>query len=501
VEPAAAVQTGQTVASVDLGSNSFHMLVARVVGDEIHVVDRMRSRVGLAEGLGDDKHLTSDVRTRALEALSIFGQRLLHMPSGSVRAVGTNTLRQAKNGREFLDEAEAVLGHPIEVISGREEARLVYLGVAHSVEDDGRRRLVVDIGGGSTELIIGEHFEPLEADSLYMGCVTFSRFFPRGRITTRNMDEAIVAAMLELTPIERRYEALGWSQVVGSSGTVTSIEAILRANGWSQHGITEKGLKRLRKALVAAGSVDAIDLAGMPADRAPVLPAGVAILSALFSRLSIERMQASQGALKEGLVYDLLGRIRKEDVRDQTIRAYSERYHVDQEQARRVAVTAQQLLEQVAAGWDLPMPDAERLLEWAARLHEVGKAISYSGYHKHGGYIVAHSEMPGFSRSDQTVLAALVAGHRGKIRPSRFEDLPVERAERALRLGFILRIAVLLNRSRTRRAVPKLRFRARKRAIHLGFPQEWLDDNPLTRTDLENESRRLQKAGYVLAIE
>jgi len=501
VEPSPATEIGKTVASVDLGSNSFHMLVARVVGDEIHVVDRLRTRVGLAEGLDADNNLEGDARRRALDALGIFGQRLLHMPSGSVRAVGTNTLRQAKNSREFLDEAEAVLGHPIEVISGREEARLVYLGVAHSVEDDGRRRLVVDIGGGSTEVIIGEVFEPLEADSLYMGCVTFSRFFPKGKITAKNMEEAILAASLELIPIERRYTSLGWSQVVGSSGTITSAESILRANGWSQNGITEKGVKRLRKALVAAGHIDNLDLPGMPEGRAPVLPGGVAILSALFSRLPIERMHASAGALREGLVYDLLGRIRHEDVRDQTIRAYSERYHVDQDQARRVAVTADQLLEQVASGWDLPNPYAQRLLGWAARLHEVGKAISYSGYHKHGGYIVAHSDMPGFSKSDQAVLAALVAGHRGRLRPSRFADLPVERAERAVRLSLMLRIAVLLNRSRTRRAVPMLRLRARKKAMNLGFPPGWLDDNPLTRTDLDNESASLSRVGYTLSIE
>jgi exopolyphosphatase/guanosine-5'-triphosphate,3'-diphosphate pyrophosphatase len=477
------------------------MLVARVVGDEVHIVDRMRTRVGLAEGLDVHKQLTGAVRSRAIDALGIFGQRLSHMPKISVRAVGTNTLRQAKNSREFLDEAEAVLGHTIEVISGREEARLVYLGVAHSVDDDGRRRLVVDIGGGSTEVIIGEVFEVLEADSLYMGCITFNRFFPGGKVTKASMEEAIVAASLELIPIERRYENLGWSQVVGSSGTITSVESILRANGWGQNGITEKGLRRLRKALVAAGHVQQIDLAGMPADRAPVLPAGVAILSALFSRLSIDRMHASQGALREGLVYDLLGRIRHEDVRDQTIRAYSERYHVDQDQARAVAVTAKHLLEQVATGWDLAMPDAARLLDWAARLHEVGKAISYSGYHKHGGYIVAHSDMPGFSRSDQAILAALVAGHRGRIRSWRFSDLPVERAERAVRLSVILRISVLLNRSRTRRAVPMLRLRARKKTMQLGFPASWLDENPLTRTDLENEARQLDKIGYGLSIE
>ncbi len=491
-----------TVASVDLGSNSFHMLVARVVDGEVHVVDRMRERVALAEGLDDEKHLTGGARTRALDALGMFGQRLHHMPPGSVRAVGTNTLRQAKNAREFLDEAEAVLGHPIEIISGREEARLVYLGVAQSLHDDGRRRLVVDIGGGSTELIIGEGFEPLEADSLYMGCVTFERFFPKGKITQKGFDDAELAAALEVQPIERRYTSLGWARVVGSSGTVTSVDAILRENGWANgDGITDKGLRRLKKALVAAGHVEALDLVGMPADRAVVLAPGVAILIALFERLRLDSMRAASGALREGLVYDLLGRIRHEDVRDRTIRAYSERYHVDEEQARRVEATAQQMLEQVVDSWDLPQPDAGQLLGWAARLYEIGKAISYTGYHKHGAYIVTHSDMPGFSRSDQEVLAALIAGHRGRLRPARFERLPLERTERAFRLSLILRLAVLLGRSRTRRAVPMLRFRARKKTLSLAFPHGWLEENPLSRTDLDQESQALSRAGYTLLVE
>jgi len=493
---------GATVATVDLGSNSFHMLVARVVDQEIHVVDRMRVRTGLAEGLDENKRLTREVQDRALDALVIFRQRLLHMPTASVRAVGTNTLRQAKNAPEFLAEAIEALGHPIEVISGREEARLIYLGVAHGLEEaDERRRLVIDIGGGSTEAIIGEGFEPLETDSLYMGCVTFARFFPKGRITARAFEEAEIAAALELTPIERRYQALGWSQVVGSSGTVAAIASILRANGWSQDGVTDKGLRRLKKALLAAGDVTRIDLAGVAPERAPLLPGGVAILRAVFQRLGLERMDVAGGALREGLVYDLLGRIRQEDVRDRTIRAYSERYHVDQDQARFVAVTAHQLLEQVVGGWVPHGPDVARLLGWAARLHEVGKAISYSGYHKHGGYIVANSDMPGFSRRDQQVLAALVASQRGRIRPTRFASLPVDRGHRMIRLGLILRLAVLLNRARSRRAVPMVRFKARKKTLSLVFPAGWLDETPLTRADLENEGARLRQVGYTLTVE
>jgi exopolyphosphatase/guanosine-5'-triphosphate,3'-diphosphate pyrophosphatase len=236
----------------------------------------------------------------------------------------------------------------------------------------------------------------------------------------------------------------------------------------------------------------------MPPDRARVLPGGVAILSAIFDRLGIERMSASTGALREGLVYDLLGRIRHEDVRDRTIRSYSERYHVDDEQARRVESTAQHLLEQVASSWDLAGPEPVRLLGWAARLHEIGKAISYNGYHKHSAYIVAHSEMPGFSKSDQEMLAALVMSHRGSVRPSRFESLPLEREESAVRLALLLRLAVLLNRGRSRRAVPMLRVRAKKRTLLVSFPPGWLDENPLTRADFEQEAAAFDEIDYEL---
>jgi exopolyphosphatase/guanosine-5'-triphosphate,3'-diphosphate pyrophosphatase len=490
-----------TVAAVDLGSNSFHMVVARVVDDEVYIVDRLRERVALAAGLDADKRIDKDARERALAALSLFGQRLAHMPPGSVRAVGTNTLRQARNPRAFLTRAEEALGHRIEIISGREEARLIYVGVAHTQEELDGRRLVVDIGGGSTECIIGERFEASEADSLYMGCVTFSeRFFPKNEIRQKHVDAAQLAASLELQSIEERYKSVGWTRAVGSSGTILSVESILHANEWSNRGITAKGLRRLRKALVAAGSTADLALLGMPPDRADVLPGGVAILSAVFERLGIERMFTSTGALREGLVYDLLGRIRHEDTRDKTIRTFSERYAVDRLQAERVERTALGLLDGVKSQWDLEGEDARQMLSWAARLHEIGKAISFSGHHKHGAYIVAESEMAGFSREDQQVLAALILAHRRKLRPSRFDALPVEGSQRATRLAILLRLAVLLNRARATRSVPEILVEAKKRSLHLAFPPGWLDGNPLTRADLENEAAALESSGTRITL-
>ncbi|MEM9188197.1 MAG: exopolyphosphatase [Myxococcota bacterium] len=490
----------ETIAAVDLGSNSFHMVVARVVDGQVHIVDRLRERVALASGLDERKQLSAEAQQRALDALHLFGQRVARMEPGTVRAVGTNTLRQMKKSRRFLRDAEGALGFPIEVISGREEARLIYLGVAHSTEDRTTRRLVIDIGGGSTECIIGEGFEPLEADSLYMGCVTFSRFFPRGQIKPRFMEDAMTAAALELRPMERRYKTLGWQGALGSSGTITAVQSIALAEGFSNRGITPKALKRLRKAMYTAGSADALDFDGMAPDRAAVLAPGVAILSAVFERLGIERMSATSGALREGLLFDLLGRFREKDVREETIRSFSARFHVDQEQGRRVEATALRFLEAAREPWDLGLPVARQTLGWAARLHEIGKAISYSSYHKHGEYLVRHSDMPGFSREDQRILAALILSHRRKLRLDAFDSLPVEKPERVVRLAILLRLAVLLNRNRDRRAVPTFRFSARKKQVELRFPDGWLEDNRLAVADLQAEAELLQPAGYRLEV-
>lgn len=491
----------QRLAGIDLGSNSFHMVVARVLQGQLHVVDRMRDRVQLAAGLDGHRELTPAAQQQALTCLERFGERVRDFPAGTVRAVGTNTLRVAKNARPFLERAETALGHPIEIISGREEARLVYLGVAHDLSDDAGRRLVVDIGGGSTECIVGERFEALQTDSLYMGCVSYSqRFFGNGKIRREDFRQAEIAALLELQSIERRYRSIGWDQAIGSSGTVVAVNQVLLENGWSDDGITFKGLRRLRKALVAAGSIDQLRLPGLPADRAAVFPGGVAILLAIFESFGLERMVAATGALREGLLYDLLGRIRHEDVRDRTIRNFSQRYHVDVEQAGRVERTALNLLEQVATEWELAGPLARQFLSWASRLHEIGLSLAHTGYHKHSAYLIEHADMPGFSREDQLMLALLVKNHRRKFSREDFRRLPNHLIKAAQRLCVLLRLAVSLNRSRTPTRLPRIHLWARGGTLQLSFPDGWFDEHPLTRADLEEESKRLASSGFVLDL-
>jgi exopolyphosphatase / guanosine-5'-triphosphate,3'-diphosphate pyrophosphatase len=491
----------RSVAAVDLGSNSFHMVVAQVKEGHVHVVDRLKERVSLAAGLDDDGNLTLAAQRRAMACLARFAQRLRDMPPKNVRAVGTSALRQAKNAGDFLRRAERQLGHAIEVVPGREEARLIYLGVAHSRQDDVGQRLVVDIGGGSTECIIGRGFEPLVTDSLHMGCVEWSlRYFKGGRITKKGMQKARIAARLEVRTIRNRYRRLGWQASIGSSGTILAVEQILVANGWTTQGITRKGLARLRKAMIQAGRADRLELAGMEADRADVLPGGVAILSAIVDGLAIERMATSTGALREGVLFDLLGRFLHEDVRERTIRRFARRYGADPAQAARVERTAAKLLKQVAAAWDLGDDDASRLLAWAARVHEVGLAVAYSGHHRHGAYLVANSDMPGFSRDDQQTLAALILGHRRKLISEMLYALPGPFAERAGRLCVLLRLAVLLHRSRTERRPPSFVVTAAKNRLSVRFLDGWLTRHPLTRADLDEERSFLADAGFELDV-
>jgi exopolyphosphatase / guanosine-5'-triphosphate,3'-diphosphate pyrophosphatase len=490
------------VAAVDLGSNSFHMVVARVVGGQPHVVDRLRERVVLAAGLDGDKRLTPEAQALALETLRRFGQRVDDLPRGSVRAVGTNALRQARNARAFLQRARRVLGHPIEVISGREEARLIYAGVARGLPDAPGRRLVVDVGGGSTECILGERLRPLLLDSLYMGCVTWSRrFFSRGELTERAMEKAVHAAQREVQSLEHGYRRLGWQRCVGSSGTILAIVSILRAHGWDHHGaVTPHGLKKLRKAVVAARRVERLALPGLQPDRADVLPGGLAILSGVFEELEIESMTTSAGSLREGLLHDLLGRIRHDDPRERSIRQLAARWQLDTDQAARVERAALACLRQVADDWDLDGDEPRQLLQWAARLHEIGLTISYSGYHKHGAYLLQHADLPGFSREEQQVLAALVGAQRRKLAVDAFLTLPDARVEDTMALAMLLRLAVLLNRPRSGTPLPPLRLRARATGLDIRFPRGWLARHPLTREDLEEEAQLLRPAGLRLEV-
>lgn len=493
-----ATRVPQIVAAVDLGSNSFHMIVARVLNGQLHVLDRLQEMVRLAAGLNEQNRLDKASRKRALECLSRFGERLRSMPPGAVRAVGTNTLRRARNSGKFITQATRALGHPIQIISGQEEARLIYQGVARNLPDNGEQRLVLDIGGGSTEIIIGRQLETLLTESLYIGCVGLSsRYFSRGRISPRAWRRAEIAAQLELQPVAAQFRAHAWQTAYGSSGTVRAVGTILQARHWSETGITLESLYRLREALLAAGHVRQLKDFGISPERSIVLPGGVAILIAAFEALKIERLQVSDGALREGLLYDLLGRFRKEDVRARTIAGLSARYQVDRAQAERVTQTARYCFTQLAEAWALN-EEAGQALEWAARLHEIGLAIAHSKYHRHGAYLVQHSDLPGFSWQEQQLLATLIRVHRRRFTPGIFEDLPKAQLRTGRRLAVLLRLGVLLHRGRTDTELPLFQLQAAKNSLSVKFPRAWLARHPLTREDLRQESVFLKAAGMRL---
>jgi exopolyphosphatase/guanosine-5'-triphosphate,3'-diphosphate pyrophosphatase len=489
----------ELIAAVDLGSNSFHMKVARVVNGQLAVIDRMRDPVRLAAGLNARGKLRNKASRKALATLEMFGQRLRGIASDNVRAVGTSTLRRARNGDEFLADAQAALGHPIEIISGREEARLIYLGVAHDTAQDTGRRLVVDIGGGSTELIIGRQFDAVRTESLRMGCVGISReFFPDGGIDARRMRQAELAAGQELEGVEESYRRMGWDSAIGASGTVRNVWQVLCSQKWSRDDITAKGMQKLRDALVRAGHAERLDLRGLQPQRAPVFAGGVAILAAVFDALGIESMRISDGALREGLLYDLLGRLGHHDIREATIENLCSRYRAEEGQGRRVADSAGLLLDRVTHSWSLDEQRDGHLLQWAAKLHEIGLDIAHSGYHRHGAYVLRNADLPGFSRQEQAEIAALVHVHRRKFDLRQFDDVPRHHRSRLLLLAVLLRIAVVLHRGRQDVDLQNVRVDASEGRLRLGFPDTWLSEHPLTEADLAREKAYLKSSGVEL---
>ncbi len=490
------------IAAVDLGSNSFHLIVARTTSGEPAVVDRLREMVQLASGLDDSLNLSDEAQERALECLGRFGERVRSVPASAIRVVGTNTLRTAHNAAEFLVRAEEALGHSIETISGIEEARLIYLGVAHGMAESDARRLVLDIGGGSTELIVGTSFQPVYMESLYMGCVSMSREgFRKGVITSGRWKRAELRALQELETVRSRFRHLGWEQAVGASGTIRTVRDVVEALGWSKKGITPKALKRLRDEMLEAGHFDNLDLPGLSPNRRSVFVGGVVILAAAFDALGIESMQYSEGSLREGLLYDLLGRIRQEDVRGRTVSALGDRYHVDWKQAARVESTALGLLAQVADDWHLTSVDRRLLLSWAAQLHEIGLDIAHAQYHRHGEYIIGASDLFGFSREEQNLLATLVRAHRRKLPVSAITALPRQRGRAIERLAILLRLAVVLHRSRGPEPTPEVELTATKKSVKLRFPEGWLEIHPLTHADLQSEGEHLAAIGYDMEVE
>lgn len=489
------------LAAVDLGSNSFRLSIGRVVqldgAAQIYPIDRLKEHVRLAAGLGTGNVLDETATQRAVSALKRFSERIEGFHPNRVRAVATNTLRIASNARELLPRLEEALGFPIEIISGQEEARLIFTGITHELPPSPYRRLMIDIGGGSTEVIIGQEFRPLHMSSLFMGCVSYSRrFFPEGRITEASMQQAIMAARREIETIARPYKRTGWQEAYGSSGTAKGLVAVLAETGMSPKGITRDGLEKLKTKLVRDGRVDMDTLPGLKADRAVVLAGGLAIMLAAFLELKIKVMQPGDGALRMGVLYDLLGRDSKHDKRDETVKQFMRRYHIDGQQAQRVERIAMALMEQLGLPEDGETEELTRIVRWVAKLHEVGISISHANYDKHTAYVLGNADMPGFSTHDQMRLSAFALGHQGKLPKHMPEDT------RSSRLAlFCLRLAVLLCRRREDLAELPLTLRVEGSRIAIRASEQWLTSRPLTAYSLEGERIEWKKAGFTVAVE
>jgi exopolyphosphatase/guanosine-5'-triphosphate,3'-diphosphate pyrophosphatase len=491
--------SNETYAAVDLGSNSFHMVVANVVDGRALIVDRIKEMVRLAGGLDQDRRITDEVSDVALQCLEKFGQRIKTIPASNIRAVGTNTLRQARNGMAFLNKANDALGHNIEIISGREEARLIYTGVANTIFNDTNNRLVIDIGGGSTELIIGKGFDAALTESLFMGCVSISnRYFSDGNITAKKLRKARIAALQELENIQEPYRHYGWDEVIGTSGTIRAIHDVVIGQGWSDSTITAESLSKLREELIAIGNIDNIEFEALSSSRIPVFVGGVVVLSAVFEALDIESMSFSEGALREGLLYDQIGRQHDIDIRDKTVNRLMGRYSVDVEHAERVEKITKHIFKSVKSEWKLDKHEDLKMILWAARLHEAGLAIAHNQYHKHGAYLLSNSDMPGFSRQEQSLLSVLVRLHRRKIALDIIKEETDEVKSKLIKLVIILRLAIVLNRSRNTVKTPCIDIRTQNKEIELEFQEGWLNDHPLTEADLETEANYLTTTKYTL---
>lgn len=481
--------------ALDLGSNSFHLIIAQASQGRIQVLDKHKEMVRLAAGLDENNQLSEAAQQRALECLARFAQRLRPLDTENVRVVGTNTLRRAES-KAFLKRAEATLGHKIDIIAGREEARLIYLGVCHDLGAIDERRLIVDIGGGSTELVVGQRFQPEVLESLFMGCVSMTeKHFAGGKISNRAFEKAVDFALVELEPVTQNFLNKGWQTVIGTSGTIGAVqEVISRLTGATS--ITRSGLHDLRKALCKFDNIQDIVLDGLHDDRKPVFIGGVAVLVAVFEALKISSMQTCGSALREGLIFDLIGRQHQDDARDHTVQHVMQRFNADTTQARNIRETSIALLSQVALAWQLTSPKCKRLIAWAANLLEIGMDISHSGYHKHGAYLIENMDMPGFSSSDQQQIAMLVRCHRRKITANLFaEDDP-----QMLRLTCLLRIAALLHRNRSHDALPHINATAANGKLELLVPKKWWKEHPLTKLDLSHEAEYLRPVGITLTV-
>ena len=488
-------------AAVDLGSNSFHMVIARLNEGRMQIVDRIKERVRLAEGMDEQRRMSAEAMARGLDCLALFAERLTNIKPDQIRIAGTYTLRRASNARAFVSEAAKVLNHPIEIISGQEEARLIYQGVAHTQHIEGQV-LVVDIGGGSTELIIGEGFEHKALTSRKMGCVSFTQsFFGNGKLGEKAFNAAVLEAQHQLAPIINQYRKLGWQSCLGSSGSIRTVRDVLQGEEWTDGAITLAGLERLKEEMLKHKRVDQLKLAGLTEERQGVFAAAVAILLGLFTSLPIERMEYSDGALREGLLYEFEERLQHHDIRERTALALSTHYRIDKRQATRVESSVLSLFDALCGPWEMPEEPYRAILGWAARLHEIGLAINYSGIHKHSAYILQNTDLPGFNQDDQALLAALVRFHRKGLKLSELPALPNHDEQTVLRCIRILRLAVAAHHRRQDNLLPEWNVQAAGDQLVVTLPLDWCDENKLLMQNLEKEHRYCHEQGWPLLFQ
>ncbi|WP_336768665.1 exopolyphosphatase [Pantoea endophytica] len=479
----------QEFAAIDLGSNSFHMVIARVVDGALQVLGRLKQRVHLADGLDAHNRLSEEAIERGLSCLALFAERLQGFSSANVTIVGTHTLRIASNAEEFLQRAAKVIPYPIEVISGNEEARLIFMGVEHTQPEKGRK-LVIDIGGGSTELVIGEDFEPQLVESRRMGCVSFANlFFPKGEITPENFRRARLSAAQKLETMAWQYRLHGWQYALGASGSIKAACEVLLAMGEKEKLITPETLELLTSEVLKHKSFNALSLPGLSEERKAVFVPGLAILCGVFDALAIRELRLSDGALREGVLYEMEGRFRHQDIRSRTAQSLANHYAIDSDQARRVLETTEKLyLQWQEQNPKQANPQLSALLKWAALLHEVGLTINHSGMQRHSAYILQNSNMPGFNQDQQMLLATLVRYHRKAVKQDEMPRFTLFKKKQFLPMVFLLRLGTLLNNQRQATTKPdSLKLSTDDGHWTLTFPAGFLSQNTLVQLDLERE--------------
>lgn len=496
------MQNGTLLAAVDLGSNSFRLEIGRYTHGQINRTEYLKETVRQGNGLDSDGNLTLEAMQRGWDCLARFGERLSDFKKNQVRAVATQTLREARNRDEFLSRAHKILGFAVDVIPGREEARLIYQGVAHMLPQSNERRLVVDIGGRSTEMILGQGLQAISVESYRVGSVAWSmKYFPDGQFTERAFDMAEIAARAVLDEACNTYRAGAWDVAYGSSGTIGAISDVLTATGRPAGLVTREGLNWLLDRLLKTQSADRLKIEGMKEDRRAVIGGGVSALRAVFDLLGIEQMQAAQGALRHGVLYDLLDREQDlTDSRTASVKHLLIKFDVDALQSQRVGKVARHLFMMTCAG--LAAVDSNRLqrkLEWAAQLHEIGSQISHSNYHKHGAYILDNADAPGFAFAELHRLSQLVLGHRGKLR-----KLEVNFDDRQFVLQLLcLRLAVILCHARRDPDLKGLQLEAAnepERLFVLNCRSGWAQAFPQSAYLLQEEVLAWQKTPWSLML-